>query len=157
MKLLSPPPHSLAKESEGGSATALQSSALRRCLSLSMYLESLDKPLHQLSTEDLDTMTTLDEAMKNMSDENFLAILRIVPPQRLQYQLNVTRAAHIPLADIAYSVHETHFDLAVSGYDLGLSYRENQEERLRQRISTWVHMLFVSGSESVSLYESLAC
>ena len=114
--------------------------------------------MHQLSTDDLDTMTTLDEATKNMSDEHFLALLRIVPPHHLQYQLNVTRAARIPLADVAYSVHETHLNLAVSGYDLGLSYRESQEEKFSQRISTWVHMLFVSGSEeSVSLHELLAC
>lgn len=119
-----------------------------------MYLESLGKPLHQVSTNDLDAMTTLDEAMKNMSDENFLAILRTVSPHHLQYQLNVRRAALTPLADFANSVHETHFNLAVSGYDLGLSYRESQEENWGQRISTWVHMLFVSGSEdSVSLYE----
>ena len=121
-------------------------------------MESLGKPLHQLSTNDLDIMTTLDEAMKNMSDENFLAILRIVPPHLLRHQLNVTRAGRTPLADVAYSVHETHFALAVSGYDLGLSYRESQEVKLRQRISTWVRMLFVSGSEdSVSFYGLLAC
>ena len=158
MKLLIQSPNPHTKDSEGSSTTALQSNALRRCLSLSMYLESLNRPLHQLSTDDLDAMTTLDEAINNMSDENFLAILRIVPPHHLHYQLDVTRAAHIPLADVAYSVHESHFNLAISGYDLGLSYRESQEERLRQRISTWVHMLFVSESEdSVSLYESLAC
>ena len=122
-----------------------------------MYLESLGKPLHQLSKNDLDAMTTLDEARKNMSDENFLAILQIVPPHHLRHQLNVTSAAHTPLANDAYSVHETHFALAVSGYELGLSYRECQEEKLRQRISTWVRMLFVSGSEdSVSYYDLLA-
>ena len=102
-------------------------------------------------------MRTLDEARKNMSDENFLAILRIVPPHHLRHQLNVTRAVRTPLTDVAHSVHETHFALAVSGYDLGLSYRESQDEKLRQRISTWVRMLFVSGSEdSVSFYELLA-
>ena len=157
MKLLSRTPILCTRDSEGSSATALQSSASRRCLSLSMYLKNLGKPLHQLSTNDLDTMTTLDEALKNMSDENFLAILRIVPPHHLRHQLNVTRAACTPLADVAYSVHETHFALAVSGYNLGLSYSESQEERMRQRISTWVRMLFVSGSEdSVSFYKFLA-
>ena len=158
MKLLIRTPISPTRDSEEGPATALQSSALRRCTSLSIYLESLDKPLHQLPTNDLDTMTTLDEAMKNMSDENFLAILRIVPPHHLRYQLDITRAARTPLADVAYSVYETHFALAVSGYELGLSYGESQEERSRQRISKWVHMLFVSASEdSVSFYELLAC
>ena len=122
-----------------------------------MYLESLSKPLHQLSTNDLDTMTTLDEAMKNMSDENFLAILRTVPPHHLRHQLNITRAARTPLADVAHSVHETHFALAVSGYDLGLSYKGSQEKKWRQRVLTWVRMLFVSGSEnSVSFPQSLA-
>ena len=158
MKILIRTPVSRMRVSKEGPATALQSSALRRCTSVIMYLESLSKPLDQLPTNDLDTMTTLDEAMKNMSDENFLAILRIVPPHHLRYQLDITQAARTPLADVAYSLYETHFALAVSGYELGLSYRANQEEISRQRISKWVHMLFVSASEdSVSFNDLLAC
>lgn len=97
-------------------------------------------------------MTTLDEARKYLSDENFLAILRIVPPRHLQHQLNVTRAARIPLADVAPSVHKSYLALAISGYDLGLSYGESQEDELKQQILTWVRMLLASGSkDSVSV------
>ena len=147
MKLLSRTPFTHPRDPEGNSATVLQSRALGRCLSLILYLESLDKLLHQLSEDDLDTMTTLDEARKYMSDENFLAILRIVPPHHLRHQLNVTGAARTPLADVAPSVHESYFALAISGYDLGLSYEESQEAELKQQISTWVRMLFAAGSE----------
>ena len=147
MKLLSRTPFTHPRDPEGSSATVLQSRALGRCLSLILYLESLDKSLHQLSQDDLDTMTTLDEARKYMSDENFLAILRIVPPHHLRPQLNITRAARIPLVDVAPGIHESYFALAISGYDLGLSYGESQEAELKQQISTWVRKLFVSGSE----------
>ena len=152
MKVLCRTPFIDPRELEVSSATVLKSRALGRCLSLILYLESLDKPLHQLSEHDVDTMTTLDEAWKYMSDENFLAILQIVPPRHLQHQLNVTRAARIPLADVASSVHKSYLALAVSGYDLGLSYGESREDQLKQRISTWIRMLLACGSEdSVSV------
>lgn len=152
MKLLSRTPFTHPRDPEGSSAIVLKSRALGRCLSLVLYLESLDKTLHQLCAEDVDTMMTLDKANNYMSDENFLAILRIVPPDHLRHQLNVTRAARIPLADVAPSVYNSYFALAVSGYDLGLSYGESQEEELKHRISTWVHTLSASGSEdSVSV------
>lgn len=152
MKLLSRTPLTHPGVPDGSSATVLKSRALGRCLSLVMFLESLDKPLNQLSEDDVDTMTILDEARKYMSDENFLAILRIVPPHHLRHQLNVTGAARIPLADVATSVHKSYFALAVSGYNLGLSYGESEEDELKQQISTWVRMLFASGSEdSVSV------
>ena len=152
MKLLCRTPSTYPRDPEGSPAIALKSRALGRCLSLVLYLESLDKPLHQLSEDDVDTMTTLDEARKYMSDENFLAILQIVPPRNLRHQLNVTRAACIPLADVAPSVHKSYFSLAVSGFNLGLSYGGSQEDELKQQISTWVRMLLASGSEdSVSV------
>ena len=152
MKSLGRTPLTHPRDPEGRSATVLKSRALGRCLSLVLYLESLDKPLYQLSAEDVDTMMILDEANKYMSDENFLAILRTVPADHLRHQLIATRAAQIPLADAAPSVYNFYFDLAVSGYDLGLSYGESQEEELEQRISTWVHTLSASGSEdSVSV------
>ena len=147
MKLLSRMPSTHPRDPEGSSASVLQSRALGRCLSLILYLESLDKPLHQLSEDDLDTMKTLDEARTYMSDENFLAILRIVPPHHLRHQLNVTRAARIPLADVAPTVHESYFALATSGYGLGSSYGESQEAESKQQILTWVRILFASGSE----------
>ena len=139
-------------------ALALQQDAMKRILSLNMYLETLAKPLSLCSHHDSDAIKFLDSYRKYMSDENYLAILRIVPPDLLRCQTYITQLMGKSYTKAPNSVHQAGFALAVCGHELGISYAGLQEGKSDLRISAWIRLLFVSGAEnSVSLAEVEVC
>ena len=156
LQLLNQMPFFQAEKLSRNLALALQSRGLKRCLSLKACIKRLQRPLDELSQHDVDAILALDEARQNKSDESCLAILRLVPPHDLRHESHITQCADKSSAEPPKSDHGADFELAIRGYDLGVSYRESGDEISQKHLSAWVRMLAVAGSEhSVSSRESL--
>ena len=155
-QLLNQMPFFQAEKLSRNPALALQSRGLKRCLSLKACINRLQRPLDELSQHDVDAILALDEARRNNSDESCLAILRLVPPHDLRHESDITQYADKSSPEPPKSDHGADFELAIRGYDLGVSYRESGDESSQKYLSAWVHMLTVAGLEhSVSSRESL--
>ena len=135
-------------------ALALQSSALRRCLAMKASIKRIQLPLDQLPQWALDAIVTLDDTRKNFSDENCIAMFRLVPANELRQELGIIQYVDTSLADNRDNAHEADLALVIRGYDIGMSYTEIEDSVSQSQLSTWIHMLSVAGSEnSVSIYE----
>lgn len=138
--------------------SALLKSPLRRCMTLAKYMRALksrpqrkgspETPRH-LPKADIDALQTVNMALKNMSDENDLALLHFCSARELCWASDITQYSDTAFGTVPENRRQFDFTLALQGYALGERYAIDPTDT---DVQAWIYLLSKAGAEhSVSL------
>lgn len=143
------------------SALALQQSPLRRCTTLAKYVRALksrprrngdSKGLRQFSKADVDALQSVNVALRNMSDENDLAVLRFCSARELRWASDITQCTDMTVGTILKNHRQFDYTLALQGYALGERFAF---DATNSKVRAWICLLSEAGIEhsvSSSIY-----
>ena len=135
------------------SASALQESPLRRCTTLANYVHALNgrpqrdgnpETLRHFSQADTDALQIVNMVLKNMSDENDLAVLRYCSARELRWASDITECSERTVGMLSKNPRQFDYTLALYGYVLGERYASSPTNT---EVQSWICLLSEAGAE----------
>ena len=128
-------------------------------MTLANYVQDIkDRPqrnrsagtLRHFSKADRDAIQVVNSALKNMSDENDLAVLRFCSARELRWASDITQCSDTSLRTVLKNHRQYDYTLALHGYAMGERY---PVDTTKIEIQGWIRRLSEALAEdSVSLF-----